>query len=323
MPNKVIYERFLWFHDQVRNQVYPNAGVLAQRFEVSTKTAQRDIDFMRDRLFAPLEYAAAQRGYRYSEDGFELPSLWLSEAELTALLLAGSFISAVPDNELKAELHNLLDHILEIYSSSDKLNLKQLNSRISLKNIGYYNTAGRTFHLVLDALLKRTSLQIIYYSPHKNETTERTILPLHLLCYMGSWHLIAHCSLRGELRDFTLARIRQASTSANGFDCNANADAIKAFIRDNFGIFAGENRQDVCIRFTPEVAGWVCEQIWHPDQQIEYEPDGHLRLAFPVADFTEIRREVLKFGAAAEVLAPETFRKQVQTEIKKMQKIYS
>lgn len=47
MGVKNIYERFVWFDDQVRVKKYPNPISLAEQFEISTKTAQRDIDFMR------------------------------------------------------------------------------------------------------------------------------------------------------------------------------------------------------------------------------------------------------------------------------------
>jgi predicted DNA-binding transcriptional regulator YafY len=50
MSGQFIYERFFWFDERVRARAYPNAAKLAERFEISTKTAQRAIEFMRDRL---------------------------------------------------------------------------------------------------------------------------------------------------------------------------------------------------------------------------------------------------------------------------------
>jgi hypothetical protein len=50
MGNKIIYERFVWFDDRVRAKKYPNATKLSEQFEIPLKTAQRDIEFMRDRL---------------------------------------------------------------------------------------------------------------------------------------------------------------------------------------------------------------------------------------------------------------------------------
>ncbi len=44
MGVKNIYERVIWFDSQVRAKKYPNTTGLANQFEISTKTAQRDID---------------------------------------------------------------------------------------------------------------------------------------------------------------------------------------------------------------------------------------------------------------------------------------
>jgi hypothetical protein len=55
MGIKNIYERFIWFDDQVKLKKYPNATSLPKRLEVSLKTAQRDVKFMRKRLTGILE----------------------------------------------------------------------------------------------------------------------------------------------------------------------------------------------------------------------------------------------------------------------------
>ena len=88
MSSKVLYERFWWFNDQVKCERYPNSVTLARRFEVSRKTGQRDIDFMRDRLNAPLVYVPEKRGYAYEEKSYELPGIWIKEEELAALLIS-------------------------------------------------------------------------------------------------------------------------------------------------------------------------------------------------------------------------------------------
>ena len=88
MGNKNIYERFIWFDDKVRSKKYPNATKLSEIFEVSVKTAQRDIEFMRDRLNCPLVYDKNLKGYYYEDETFSLPLIHLSSAELSALLIA-------------------------------------------------------------------------------------------------------------------------------------------------------------------------------------------------------------------------------------------
>ena len=75
MGTKNIYERFVWFDNQVRGRKYPNATSLAGAFEISAKTAQRDIDFMRDRLLCPLDYDPGQKGYCYDDERFSLQDI--------------------------------------------------------------------------------------------------------------------------------------------------------------------------------------------------------------------------------------------------------
>ena len=78
----------IWFHNRVVENAYPNAGTLAEQFEISNRQAQRDIEYMRDSMNAPLLYCARKRGYRY-EKAYVLPSFFLSESEKeTVRLLA-------------------------------------------------------------------------------------------------------------------------------------------------------------------------------------------------------------------------------------------
>ena len=42
---------------------FPNCSELARELEVSTKTIQRDIEFMQDRLNMPIEYDQAHFGF--------------------------------------------------------------------------------------------------------------------------------------------------------------------------------------------------------------------------------------------------------------------
>jgi predicted DNA-binding transcriptional regulator YafY len=46
---------------------------VAREFEVSVATAKRDINYLRDRLLAPLFWDSRLNGYYYGEEGFSLP----------------------------------------------------------------------------------------------------------------------------------------------------------------------------------------------------------------------------------------------------------
>lgn len=89
----VALERYFWFEDQVKRGHYPNAARLAQKFEISHRTATRHIEYMRDRLHAPLKYEHRHRGYRYTDDSFALPRIPATQEELLSVLLARHLLS--------------------------------------------------------------------------------------------------------------------------------------------------------------------------------------------------------------------------------------
>jgi len=323
MPAKIVYERFLWFHNEVKSEKYPNSRVLAEKFELSQKTAQRDIEFIRDRLRAPLVYVADKRGYAYEEKAYELPGIWITGEELAALFIASRLASTIPDKRLKSSFKSFLQQVVSFCTLDTPFSLDELSERISVKNIEYARVDEATFQMVVDALFYKKALEIYYYSPHKDETTQRVIFPLHLLQYMGSWHVISHCALRGDLRDFALSRIRSINPSPDSLNPDFSPDSIKEYIRKNFGLLSKDISIEVCLKFSPDIVPYVSEQIWHSEQKQSPHSDGSLCLSFSVADLREVKREVLKYGSQVEVLSPAALREEVKEEIQKMGRIYS
>ncbi|PKN20005.1 MAG: WYL domain-containing protein [Deltaproteobacteria bacterium HGW-Deltaproteobacteria-6] len=322
MSSKIIYERFLWFHNEIKQNRHPNAQTLATQFEITGKTAQRNIEFMRDRLNAPLRYVPHLRGYEYHDNTWEIPGFWLHEDEIISLVLSYRLASAVPDSSVKTALRTFLNQIIANHASAN-FSIDELSDKISVKNIAYAQTSENIFHGFLEALLRSRPMRIEYYSPHNGQTTTRDILPFHLLNYMGTWHIIAYCNVKKELRDFVLSRIKTISVCETPVDVHVPATRVKEYIRQTFGIFQGKETMEVCLRFAKDIASWIAEQSWHPAQKAWMEKDGRLSLTIPVADFREIKREILRYGSQVEVVTPAALRKEVKKEIEKMKKVYS
>lgn len=70
--------RIQWFHTKILEMGYPNAVRLAERFQISHRQAQRDVDHMAKMLGAPLVYSAEHKGYYYSEP-YTLPVVFASD----------------------------------------------------------------------------------------------------------------------------------------------------------------------------------------------------------------------------------------------------
>jgi predicted DNA-binding transcriptional regulator YafY len=277
---------------------------------------------MRNRMNAPLLYAPEHRGYTYENSAYELPGFWLGEEALTSLLLAYRLASAVPDVAIKTSLRSFLEQLLTKLSHSNEISIKDLSNKVSVRNIEYSKTSEKIYHAILEALIYTRPVQIQYHSPHNAETTTRGILPLHLLHYMGTWHIIAHCALKNELRDFVLSRIKTITPCANQITSRFTAEQVREYIRKTFGIFHGKATNEVCLCFSKDVSSWIAEQAWHPAQKTVIKKDGRLCLTIPVSDFREIKREILKYGAQVEVVSPKSLRMEIKNEIEKMKKVY-
>ena len=78
-------ERMMRMHERLKAGRYPNCRKLADELEVSSKTVQRDIDFMRYRLGLPIEYDQLHFGFYYTEPVASFPNVEISEGELVAL----------------------------------------------------------------------------------------------------------------------------------------------------------------------------------------------------------------------------------------------
>jgi predicted DNA-binding transcriptional regulator YafY len=241
---------------------------------------------------------------------------------LTSLLLAYRLASAVPDVTIKESLRSFLEDLLAKISRSGTLSIKDLNSKISVRNIEYYKTSEKIYHAMLEALLAAKPVQIEYHSPHNSQTTVRNILPLHLLHYMGTWHVIAHCTLKNQLRDFVLSRINKIEPCPIKILSRSTSEQVRQYIRRTFGIFHGKETKKVCLCFSKDVSTWIAEQIWHPAQTTFLKKDGRLCLTLPVSDFREIKREILKYGSQVEVVLPKALRAEIKQEIEKMKIIY-
>ena len=73
-------DRIQWFHKMVAENCYPNTHDISEKFGISPRQAQRDLEHMRNSLGAPLTYSSAHRGYFYTSQ-FYLPSMISTEDE--------------------------------------------------------------------------------------------------------------------------------------------------------------------------------------------------------------------------------------------------
>ena len=320
MGRKLIFERYIWFDAETRKGAYPNASKLAARFELSVKTAQRDITFMRDRLGCPLTYDDNKKGFYYEDGKFALPLTHLSEKEVLALLFARTLLRDFSSPSLENEISQVLSRMSNILQNSLPC-ADSIDDAVSIQVVGSTKTPTGVFSTALEGCLYKRQLHITYVSAYNNEETTRTVDPYHLLNYMGTWHLIAFCHERDDMRDFVLSRIANIKLLDKGFVMPRSFD-IQDHLESSFGLFKGKPKYSVTLRFSPERSRRIKDQIWHKNQTTKLLKDGSLELTFPVASLYEVSMEILKHGSEVEVVKPKNLRALVKQEALRVARQY-
>lgn len=313
MGEQLFLERFVWFDNEARRGRYPNASSLARQFEIVAKSAQRSIDFFRDRLLAPLEYDLARKGYYYTDPAFQLPVVRITEGELLALLISRKLISEASAGPLAEELEQI-SRRLGTLLAANLPGRAGPEEAFSFRWKSVNPTDALIFRNVTAALLQGRLLTFCYYSPAAGNCTMRTVEPHHLVNYMGNWHLIAFCHLRSDWRDFVLGRMTICSVETRTFDIRSK-EQWQPYLEETFGIFQNRRSFQVVLKFTPERARWVKGELWHDGQIEEVLEDGSLIKKLPVSHEQEILMEVLKHGSQVEVLEPVWLREKVAAEL--------
>lgn len=318
MSKRLAYERYLWFHQRLKKKTFPRLRDLMERFEISQRQAAREIEHMRLFFYAPIEYSPDKKGYYYEDDSFEFPVPMISEEEIISLVIARRLSVTIPDERRKQQLNSFFENLAAYFD----LDLPGIGKKISLKNVRYSRVAPGVFDAVLKGLNRGKKLDIAYRSVYTKESSQRIINPLHLVLYMGSWHIIAYCEMRKGVRDFALSRIRTIEILEDDIDAHLKSLDIKGEIDSAHGIFFEGKKEKVVLRFNEKISDYVREQVWFPGQTLTEETNGEVTLSFFVTAFPEVVREVLSFGADVEVLEPPALREIIKDHIKKLSQEY-
>jgi predicted DNA-binding transcriptional regulator YafY len=318
-------ERLYHLHNILSQRRTPvSRQVLMEEVGCSQATLYRLVADLRDHLGAPIEQDPDTRGYYYDRSlvgHFELPGIWLSPEELQALLSAREVLSRVQPGLLESELNDVQQRIGKLLAHKG-LDEDDLGSRIRI-----IHQAGRlvdqdTFRAALDALLKRRRLTVQYHGRSRDEVSERTISPLRLTSYRNNWYLDAWCHLRQGLRSFALERLRDMRVldePAREMDDKQ----MNQHFASSYGIFSGPAEHWAVLRFSPTMARWVADELWHSRQAGEWLDDGHYQLRLPFGRSEELVMDLLRFGGDCEVLEPEFLREAVIAAHRRGLKLYS
>ncbi len=316
------FVRVFWIDHELRADRYPNATTIAEHFEVTPKTAQRTIDFMRDQMRMPLDYSAERRGWYYTEPVYGLPAVEMSEGELVAILLAEKLARQYHGTAVGRQIEEAFAKMLGAVTNVISVDLNALAEAHSFEAAATTEPNFETIRQLGRSINKRLRVEMTYFTAGRGELTHRQVDPLHLRNSLGEWYLIAWDHLRQEPRDFLVSRIRELTMTDQKFDWPVGF-VLDEYLNSGFGMFRGGQVQEVEIIFDEYQARWIRERSkFHKSEEREEMPDGRLVLRMKVTALDGVKRFVMQYGRHAEVIKPEDLRKSIYEEIEVMGELY-
>lgn len=293
--------------------------------EISKATFKRDLEYLRSRLKASIVYDRFLNGYKFEFpdqiDKIEMPGLWFSEKEATALVLMQHLLSSLDQSGLIGPHIEPLTAIIDGILGQSETSAKELRKRIKVLGMGSRKNSMDNFSEIGAALLKRNRLVIKYFAKGKGEETEREISPQRLIFYRENWYLDAYCHLRNDLRSFAVDSIRSAVLTNTKAQEVSDKECHEHFA-ESYGIFSGKATQRAKLRFTPKHARWVAGEHWHGQQVGSFDKEGYYNLEFDFNQDPELVMDILKHGSGVEVIGPVSLKNKVKAELEKAFKSY-
>lgn len=308
-------ERFYQINQLLESRRVVPREVFLEELGVSLATFKRDLEYLRDRLNAPIVWDREQGGYRFDlQEGegpeYSLPGLWFNATEIYALLTMNRLLEDVQPGLLGPHIKPLQTRISALLAEGEH-GLDEVEQRIRVVHLGARQVDPEYFGLVSRAILSRRRLAFDYYNRTRDDVTARVVSPQRLTHYRENWYLDAWCHEREALRCFALESIRNARLLDEPA-VDVDEALLKAELESGYGIFTGSQTQHARLRFTPTRSRWVAGEHWHPDQKGWFDEEGYYIVEFPFADARELAMDIMRHGAEVEVLAPASLREDVR-----------
>ena len=283
-----------------------SAAEIAQHFEVSRRTIQRDIDALCEMGIPIAADLGVTGGYSLPSD-YSLPPLALTLHEALLLRLALSSLSQLSATPFKQERESLLAKIQTLLPQRESEHLEQLTNTLSL------NVPSLPYPTpFLDQLLESARGQQWVCVTYRSEkgVSEQTILPTHLRTHEGLWYCDAYSHERQAWRIYRVDRFLDVKAAPSPPQLEHPAS-----------IPTREHPSYPEVRIHLTARGVLrLEHDAYLGLRLQRQDNGEglLGLHWRTEEYDWLVRVLLSLGTDAEILAPEELRTRVQQEAQKI-----
>jgi len=285
----------------------------------NARTVRRDLEALEAAGY-PLvaDRVNGQTRWRLMEGFSKIPALGFSATELMALTFSRNLLKPLDGTEIQASLNSALNKVAAALPPQGHEYVRGMEQIFSV-GLGphkSYRQHKNTIDTISQAIDKRRTAQMRYYSASRDQTSRREVDPYHLWFAGGGLYLIAYCHLRKDVRLFAVERIRSITLTDHPYQMPLGFN-VQEYVQDALNVMRGR-RIEVELLFSKKAAAWVKDKSWHPSQETSQLKDGRLKMILKVADNDELVGWILSFGSQLKVGRPEALQQKVKEEAKKI-----
>lgn len=311
------YERLLFIDKEISQNTYPSAPKLAKKYEASVITIKRDIEFMKSRLRAPIEYDKRRKGYFYGKTNFRLTLCFADGEELFAAGVAIKLLSQYRKNPAYDDVKKIFETFTKLLPNTYAENPLWFEKRIVYLGEPSPDIDKNIWHTVIKAMNKNVYADFAYKSVYNGERNDYHIAPYQIVCRKSVWYMAGYSKIKDAVSLYAMHRITKIKLSDEHFIMPSDYD-YKNLTSGNFGVFTEEKKTKCKVKFFAETATYISERKWTEDQKIKYNKDGSIVITFTTGQIYETLVWILSQGANALPLSPRMLVSQWEKHAKKM-----
>lgn len=281
------------------------ASMLADKFEVSTRTISRDVECL-CQAGIPLVTQQGMNGGISIIDGYKIDRTLLTSSEMQAILRGlQSLDSVAGTNKYQILMEKLSVRHSDILESNNHvlIDLSSWNTKSLTPKIEEIQQAIEGHHLIYFS----------YFSPTKN--TERAVEPYLLVFRWMAWYVWGYCRVRKEFRLFKLSRMGSLTIQREEFEPR-EVPGVMEYWDTSYN----PNHVWVSAAFEESAKWRLVEEFGM--EKLGKMKDGRYLVGLTWSDSESLFRYLLGFGDQVELLEPENLRNEFMELVEQIQRKY-
>lgn len=288
---------------------------MAERYNISKRTVYRDLRALQE---AGVPIGSEEgKGY-FIVKGYHLPPVMFDKDEAAALLAGERLMEKWSETKLSKSYSAALDKIRSVLHSREKEYLETLDEHIKVFSYAdeySVETDDRVFIFLQDAIVNGTVVNIVYYSPYKDQRTRRDVEPLGLLIRGNYWYLAAWCRLRIDYRMFRVDRIENYKKTVEQLP-ESREHTLEEFSEQSLP--EEQDLTEVVVRFDDEMIRYMGDQKYYHGWTSEEKVEGGVKMTFLTSSVEYFARWLLIWGNGVTVQEPKSLQEKLQALSKEL-----